>query len=146
MRTTRKVRLNRQSSEVFDFLAHVENEIQWRQSIVGSRYVDADLPEIGARGETDVSMGSKSLTMRWTVTDVLEGEYVAWRLDGNPWNGGGSYRVLPCENGCEVVASLEVRLKGLARAFEPLVGFQFRRGLRADLDRLVLLLSTQATA
>jgi len=74
--------------------------------------------------------------MKWTITDLVEGEYVAWRLDGNPWNGGGSYRVLPCAGGAEVRASLEVRLRGLARAFEPVVGLQFRRGLRADLDRL----------
>lgn len=138
------MQVDRPAEAVFDFLSDVANETQWRQSIVGSRYVDADLPSVGTLGETDVSMGSRSLTMRWTVTELIDGEYVAWRLDGNPWNGGGSYRVVPRAGGCEVRASLEVRLKGLARAFEPVVGFQFRRGLRADLDRLVGHLTRQA--
>lgn len=138
------MQVHRSAEAVFDFLSDVANETQWRQSIVGSRYVDADLPSVGTLGETDVSMGSRSLTMRWTVTELIDGEYVAWRLDGNPWNGGGSYRVVPRAGGCEVQATLEVRLKGLARAFEPVVGFQFRRGLRADLDRLVRHLTRQA--
>ena len=136
MRTTCAVQVDRPTKVVFDFLADVSNETRWRQSIVGSRYVGAVLPAIGVDGETDVSMGSTSLTMKWTVTDLIEGEYVAWRLDGDPWNGGGSYRVVPRDGGSEVRASLEVRLKGPARALEPIVGLSFRRGLRADLRRL----------
>jgi Polyketide cyclase / dehydrase and lipid transport. len=124
----------------FDFLANVENEVQWRQSIVGSRYVGADGPQIGVEGETDVSMGSKSLTMRWTIVDFLESGHVAWELDGNPWNGGGSYTVTAQGDGCVVRAALEVRLKGVARILEPLVGLQFGRGLRSDLNRLAALL------
>jgi len=138
------VQVERSAKAVFDFLADVSNETKWRQSIVGSRYIDADLPAIGVEGETDVSMGSKSLTMRWTVTELVDGEYVAWRLDGNPWNGGGSYRVLSDDNGAVVQGCLEVRLKGAARVLEPIVGLQFRRGLRSDLDRLVRVLSEAA--
>lgn len=138
------VQVERPAKAVFDFLADVSNETKWRQSIVGSRYIDADLPAIGVEGETDVSMGSKSLTMRWTVTELVDGEYVAWRLDGNPWNGGGSYRVLSGDNGAVVQGCLEVRLKGAARVLEPIVGLQFRRGLRSDLDRLVRVLSEAA--
>jgi len=138
------VQVERPAKAVFDFLADVSNETKWRQSIVGSRYIDADLPAIGVEGETDVSMGSKSLTMRWTVTELVDGEYVAWRLDGNPWNGGGSYRVLSDDNGAVVQGCLEVRLKGAARVLEPIVGLQFRRGLRSDLDRLVRVLSEAA--
>ncbi|MGX1701827.1 SRPBCC family protein [Microbacterium sp. NPDC055357] len=138
------VHVERPAKAVFDFLADVSNETKWRQSIVGSRYVDADLPAIGVDGETDVSMGSRSLTMKWTVTELIDGEYVAWRLDGNPWNGGGSYRVLPDEKGAAVQGCLEVRLKGLARLLEPIVGLQFRRGLRSDLDRLVCVLPEAA--
>jgi hypothetical protein len=138
------VQVERPAKAVFDFLADVSNETKWRQSIVGSRYINADLPAIGVEGETDVSMGSKSLTMRWTVTELVDGEYVAWRLDGNPWNGGGSYRVLSDDNGAVVQGCLEVRLKGAARVLEPIVGLQFRRGLRSDLDRLVRVLSEAA--
>lgn len=128
-------------SVVFGFLAKVSNETTWRKSIVGSRYVDADLPAIGINGETDVSMGSKALTMKWTVNDLVDGKYVAWQLDGEPWDGGGSYRVLPRDQGAEVQASLEVRLKGMARVLEPIVGLQFRRGLRNDLRHLARRLS-----
>lgn|GEM_PF-7071130 len=42
--------------------------------------------------------------------------------------------------GCTIGGALEVRLKGAARLLEPLVGLQFRRGLRSDLDRLAGLL------
>lgn len=141
MRTRRTVEIALPANEVYAFLAKVANETLWRQSIVGSRYIGADLPAIGVDGETDVSMGSASLTMKWTVTELIEGEYVAWRLDGDPWNGGGSYRVTPHPGGCEVEATLEVRLKRIARLLEPIVGLQFRRGLRQDLKRLVQVLA-----
>lgn len=127
-------------ADVFAFLARVSNETGWRQSIVGSRYVGAELPEVGLPGETDVAMGSTSLTMRWVVTDVIPGEFVAWQLDGDPWNGGGSYRVSPHADGTTILAWLEVRLKGANRLFEPLLGLSFRRGLRGDLKRLARML------
>ena len=129
---------------VFAYLADVANEAQWRQSIVGSRYVGTHRPAVGVDGETDVAMGSKSLTMAWTIVEYSEGHKVAWQLDGDPWNGGGSYTVTPEDDGCSIRAALEVRLKGVARVFEPLVGLQFRRGLRNDLHRLAALLPTLA--
>lgn len=138
--------VDRPVAEVFDFLADVSNETKWRQSIVGSRYVGADLPAAGIDGETDVAMGSRSLTMRWTIADFIDGEYVSWRLDGDPWSGGGSYRVRACGGGSDVQASLEVRLKGPLRVAEPIVGLQFRRGLRSDLNRLVGYFAGSATA
>lgn len=125
---------------VFAFLSDVRNETQWRQSVVGSRYVGADAPAVGVDGETDVEMGPKSLTMRWTITEFTPGRHVAWALDGDPWWGGGSYTVTAVTGGVRIDAALEVRLSGIARALEPLLGVQLRQGLRRDLARLSALL------
>lgn len=129
---------------VFAYLSHVANEAQWRQSIVGSRYVDAEKPRLGVHGETDVSMGSRSLTMRWEIIEFTPGRHVRWQLDGDPWHGGGRYTVRPEGAGAIIEAGLEVRLRGAARVFEPLIGLQLRRGLRADMGRLAALLPTVA--
>ncbi|MDI2098474.1 SRPBCC family protein [Ruicaihuangia caeni] len=139
-RTAHSISTELKPEAAFRFLANVENEVQWRQSIEGSRYVGAGAPALGVDGETDVAMGSKSLTMRWTIVDFAEGHRVEWRLDGDPWHGGGSYTVTPRDRGSEIRAALEVRLNGAARVFEPLLGFQLRRGLREDLRRLERLL------
>ena len=136
MRASSRLQVNQSAASVYSFLADVSNETLWRQSIVGSRYVDADAPELGVHGQTDVQMGSRALTMSWEISHLTVGEYVAWRLDGNPWHGGGSYRVTPVGAGCEIEACLEVRLRGIARVLEPVIGFSFGRGLRADLVRL----------
>ena len=136
MRTKHSITVPVPKALVFDYLSDVSNETQWRQSIVGSRYVNAAKPQIGVDGETDVAMGSKSLTMKWTVVEFVDGAHVAWELDGDPWHGGGSYSVAPSGDGTAIVAALEVRLQGLARLLEPLVWLQFRRGLHADLRSL----------
>lgn len=141
MRTTRSVEISRTADEVYAFLADVRHEVAWRSSIVGSRFVGTTVPAVGVRGETDVEMGSRALTMRWVVTVAdADARTVAWTLDGDPWDGGGSYAVREHTGGCVVTASLEVRLHGVARVLEPVVGAAFRRGLRADLARLVAVL------
>lgn len=140
MRTAFSIDVDLPTDRVFAYLADVANETQWRQSIVGSRYVGATAPALGVDGETDVAMGPKSLTMRWTISEFDAGRHVAWRLDGDPWRGGGSYTVEAVGAGTRVRATLEVRLKGAARIMEPLIGLQLRGGLRADLRRLATLL------
>ena len=141
MHTSHTVTLDRSADDVFAFLSDVRNEVAWRSSIVGSRYVDVDGPELGAAGATDVEMRGRGLTMRWTITDFSPPErLVAWELDGEPWHGGGSYRVVPLPNGCWVTARLVVRVKGVARPLEPVLWFAFRRGLRDDLARLATVL------
>lgn len=144
MRTSHAITVPVAPTTVFAFLSDVSNETQWRQSIVGSRYTTGTSPQIGVDGETDVSMGSKALTMRWTVVEFTDGHHVAWRLDGDPWHGGGSYTTTPAGGGTRIRATLEVRLAGAARIFEPVIGLQLRRGLRKDLDRLGALLPSIA--
>lgn len=136
MRTSHRIDVPLGAAEVFAYLADVRNEILWRASIVGSRYVDAELPAVGVEGETIAEMGSQSVTMRWTVSAFEPGEFVAWTLDGEPWRGGGSYRVTPTSDGCRIEAGLTVRVKPHLRILEPILWFAFRKGLRGDLARL----------
>ena len=137
MHTSHAVALQRSADDVFAYLSDVRNEVAWRSSIVGSRYLGADGPGVGVDGETDVELNGRALTMRWTVTEFSPPDrFVKWELDGEPWHGGGSYRVTPVPDGCRVQARLDVRVKGAARLLEPVLWFAFRRGLRDDLARL----------
>jgi hypothetical protein len=124
------------ASEVFAYLSDVRNEIHWRESVVGSRYIDADAPAVGVDGETIAEMGSQGVTMRWVISEFEPGEFVAWTLDGEPWRGGGSYRVTPMPEGSRIEAALTVRVKPHLRILEPVLWFAFRKGLRGDLARL----------
>ena len=142
MHTSHAVTLDRSPDVVFAYLSDVRNEAAWRSSITGSRYVGADGPKLGVTGETDVEMGGRALTMRWTISGFSPGDrFVAWVLDGDPWHGGGSYRVTPAQGGSTVAARLDVRVRGVARLLEPVLWFAFRRGLRDDLARLATVLS-----
>lgn len=144
MKSSASIRLDLPATTVFAYLADVRNETQWRQSVVNTGYLDAHAPRQGAKGFTEVEMGSKSITMMWEVTAVAPGRYVAWSLDGDPWHGGGSYLVLDQDGSTEVEATLEVRLKGAARFFEPIMAFSLSRGLRQDLARLRACLTENA--
>ncbi len=85
MRASSRLQVNQSAASVYSFLADVSNETLWRQSIVGSRYVDADAPELGVHGQTDVQMGSRALTMSWEISHLTVGEYVAWRPCSARW-------------------------------------------------------------
>lgn len=141
MRTSHRIDVPIDAAEVFAYLADVRNEIHWRESVVGSRYVDAEAPAVGVEGETIAEMGSQGVTMRWTVSELVPGEFVAWTLDGEPWRGGGSYRVTPTSEGSRVEAVLTVRVKPHLRILEPVLWFAFRKGLRGDLARLAGILA-----
>lgn len=144
MRTSHHIEVPVAASEAFAYLADVRNEIDWRESVVGSRYVDADAPDMGVEGETVAEMGGNGVVMRWVITGYLPGEFVAWTLDGEPWSGGGSYRVAPTETGCRVEAALTVRVKPHLRVLEPVLWFAFRKGLRGDLARLAEILTQRS--
>ncbi|MBF0671712.1 MAG: SRPBCC family protein [Salinibacterium sp.] len=141
MRTRRSVDIPRDAASVFGYLSRVENEVQWRESIVESRYRHASEPAVGVRGETHVEMGGRGVVMRWDISEFEPETLVAWTLDGSPWNGGGSYRVVPTDSGCRLTASLEVRLHGVMRVLEPILWLNFSRGLRGDLASVQELLS-----
>jgi len=141
VRTSHQIDVPMAAAEAFAYLSDVRHETQWRQSVVGSRYLDAHEPALGVQGETEVEMGSQGVTMRWLISAFTPGEYVAWTLDGEPWHGGGSYRVTPSGDGCRIEAALVVRVKPHLRILEPVLWFAFRAGLRGDLARLAALLT-----
>lgn len=117
------------------YLAEVSNETEWRSSIVESGY-HADRLALGVDGFTNAEMSGNRVEMGWKVHEFVDGERAAWTLTSGPWKGGGSYHVEPSENGCTVTASLEVRVQGIARILEPILGIQLGIGLRDDLKRL----------
>ena len=136
MRTSHQVEVPVSAAAAFAYLSDVRHETHWRESVVGSRYLDADQPALGVEGETVAEMGAQGVTMRWVISEFTPGRSVAWTLDGEPWRGGGSYRVTPTADGCRIEAALVVRVKPQLRMLEPVLWFAFRRGLRGDLARL----------
>lgn len=141
MRTSHHVEVPVSAADAFAYLSDVRNEIHWRESVVGSRYLDADAPAVGVEGETVAEMGAQGVTMRWVISEFTPGRSVAWTLDGEPWRGGGGYRVTPTAAGCRIEAALVVRVKPQLRMLEPILWFAFRRGLRGDLARLAGILA-----
>lgn len=141
MRTRRTLELCRDAESVFTYLARVENEAQWRHSIVGSRYVGEEDPAVGVRGETQMEVGGREVTVRWEVTEFVPGRTVAWVFDGEPCAGGGRYALVPTVDGCRLTTTIDVRLPRAAMLLEPVLYWHVSRGLRSDLARLGELLS-----
>lgn len=137
MRARASIALPLPAAAVFDYLEEVGNEIHWRQSVVESRYTAEQPVNLGTTGLTVVEMGGKRVEMTWRIHEFVPGTRVAWTLTGGPWLGGGGYTVQPSdEEGCRVTAEIEIRLRGVLRLLEPILGMTIGRGLRADLVRL----------
>ena len=51
VRTRHHILVPARAEDVFAYLSDVRNEILWRESIVGSRYLDADAPALGVEGD-----------------------------------------------------------------------------------------------
>ncbi|PWB97294.1 SRPBCC family protein [Salinibacterium hongtaonis] len=148
MKKIRTVAVDRDPASVFAFLARIENEALWRSSVTESSYEGAGggdyakiEPAVGLSGWTRANLAGRTIRLRWKIAAVEAGEYLAWRFDGQPWQGGGSYRIEPCGTGSKITAALVIRGRGAAAALEPLLALRLRRALHADLDRLVDVLS-----
>lgn len=145
MKKIRTVAVDRDPASVYAFLCRMENESLWRTSVVSTYATSGDElgseePTIGLNGETRTEFAGRTITMRWTVAAVETGKYLAWRFDGQPWHGGGSYLIEPCGTGSKITATLVARGRG-ALALDPLLALTLGRSLSTDLGRLVDVLS-----
>lgn len=134
MKTAHSVSVPTSVGRTFTFLSHTQNELQWRGSVEASRYLGANSPGVGVHGKTVA--GPHSVAVHWVITNFEPGASLSWKLDGDPWSGGGTYVVTADERGSRVRASVVIRLKGIARLAEPILWVRSRRELREDLRRL----------
>jgi hypothetical protein len=147
MRARASIRLPLPAAAVFAHLEEVGNEVRWRQSVVESRYTAEPPIRIGTTGLTIVEMGGKRVEMTWRIREFTPGSRVAWTLTGGPWLGGGGYTVQSStEAASTVVAEIEIRLRGVLRLLEPILGITVGRGLRTDLRQLSAVLQAAQPA
>lgn len=138
MKTVHSISVPTSVGKTFAFLAHTQNEQRWRGSVEASRYLGANGPGVGVHGKTVA--GPHSVAVHWVITDFEPGASLTWKLDGDPWRGGGTYVVTADGRGSRVRAAIVIRLRGLARLAEPILWARSRRELREDLRRLSLVL------
>jgi uncharacterized protein YndB with AHSA1/START domain len=131
--------INRSPEAVFPYL---EEPIRWdwMREMRSERAAGAT-SGIGARYRVSMEEEGKPTTMELEVTELELGHRVAFRTvasTGMRWDG--SFSVEPREGGTLVRSEGRIRLNGLRRLLEPLMGGEIKRGEAAELGRLKVML------
>jgi len=130
--------IRRSPEEVFDYVADVSHDVNWRTGIVDS----------GLRSQEPVGVGcvGYDATARfetvWRVTR-LDPMRVDWEFIEGPLKGHGGYRLEPDADGTRFTLVADVRPSGPMRLLGPLFGWMVRRQTRADIETLRRILESE---
>lgn len=117
--------------DVFDYVADVTRDVNWRTGITSS----------GIRSDGPIGVGSvgydggHNFEAVWRMT-VLEPTRVDWEFIEGPLVGRGGYRLEPVGEGTRFTLFADIRPVGAMRLLGPVFGWMARRWNRADVAKL----------
>ena len=132
-----RVTVDRPITEVFDYVVDGDKVPEWRKSCVEIKRLS---PGPLGPGTTEIyklkTMG-QTFEVMMEVTEYEPDRKYSWKAtSGSPFPMQGSFTFAAVEGRTEVAEVTEIRLGGLLRLVEPLIGWMFRREVRTDFRRL----------
>ena len=131
--------IERPPAQVFEYIADVANDVNWRKGVVRS----------GLRSEGPVGVGSigyaatEGFETVYRVT-TLEQDRIDWEFIDAPFSGYGGYRIEPFGEGARFTLVADIQPSGLMKLLGPLFGRMVRRSNDKDVATLKRLLESSA--
>ena len=143
MRYRREIEVAGDPADVFAYLADFEHTAEWDPGIVEARRLSEGPTRVGSRFEVIALFRGSRQRFEYVVTALEDGRRVALRGEGDRAVSDDEITVTAgLDGGARVAYEADLRLKGVYRIAEPLLGSTFRRmgddaldGLRAQLAR-----------
>jgi hypothetical protein len=133
----------------FAYVADFTNTRQWDPMIDAASRRDAGPLKVGSAFEVALRMGSRTIPLVYTITELRPDERVVLETSGSWYRGRDDVRIRPARSGAGGSGGSEVRwdatfaLRGPLMLLDPLLAIGFRRtarlavaGLRAALTAL----------
>lgn len=128
--------VNRPVEEVFTFLTTLENLPKW-QSALSSHVITQGPVGVGTRFEESFKMMGRTVDVVCEITAYERPRKLGWKSTSSKMIGFESlFHFDPANSGTRVRFEGGSTLKGLWRLLEPLAGEEFRRELKAELEKM----------
>ena len=132
--------IERRPDEIWDYLADVSNEPQWRDIMIEAHWVSDPPYRIGSTG-LHVVKGVGDWP--WKVTEWDEHRSVSWIVTDGRFEGShAGYRVLPENAGSLVTLHAHFKRSTFMRFVVPIVKLRMRRQFAAELSKLKAIMET----
>jgi uncharacterized protein YndB with AHSA1/START domain len=128
--------IDRPVEEVFTFLTTLENIPKW-QAALSSHVITEGPMGVGTRFEESFKMMGRTVDVECEITEYEHPRKLGWKSTSSDVIAFDSRWLFDSANsGTNVRFAGESSLKGVWRLAEPFVGGEFRRGLKAELEKL----------
>lgn len=134
------ITIDRSVADVFDYVMHVPNDVEWRANVVEAAFTSDGPPGIGTTGFDRIESGGRETVAGWTVVDWAPGSHARWRLDSGPIRGTGGYICEAAGSGTRFTLEAHVTPTGWLRLLGPIFAMIGRRGNQADVRKLKAIL------
>lgn len=129
----------------FDYVADFARQAEWDPNTLSSRRIDGGPMGVGARFALEVRMGRGTASMEYRITEYRRPELVVLIGEGPGIWTRDAISFSETSEGTRVDYVAEIRLQGLMRFVQPLLGRVFDRigngaaaGMKRELERLAV--------
>lgn len=116
------------AATTWSYLADLRSTVEWDPSVDEARLVSGEPGTLGAGYQLEVGFLGKGVTVPYVTVALVPARVVVFSAETESVTVRDEARVRPvADGGSCVVWEAEVRLKGLRRFFDPLLGLAFNR-------------------
>jgi uncharacterized membrane protein len=130
------ITISRSPSEVFAFLADLNNFPKWRANLVSFKVLTAGPTEVGTRCTEVVQVGPMRATGSCDVTEFSPGRMMAFKAVSAGIIYDGRILVEPWEEGSKLTLTGDVQPKGLSKLVQPILKGKLESGIRKEVTSI----------
>ena len=127
------IMISRSPSEVFAFLADLNNIPKWQAEVVTSNVITTGPTKVGTRFTEEVKMGPMRSTANCEVTEFAPGRMMSFKAISPSIDYEGKVLVEPWEKGAKLTLSGTVQPKGFWKLMQPMLKGEFKSGIKKEL-------------
>jgi len=127
------ITISRSPSEVFAFLADLNNIPKWQAEVVTSKVITTGPTKVGTRFTEEVKIGPMRATANCEVTEFSPDRMMAFKAVSPSINYEGRVLVEPWEKGARLTLAGTVQPKGLWKLMQPIMKGEFKTGIKKEL-------------
>jgi hypothetical protein len=114
-----EINIQRPIDEVFEYLAHLEKDLQWNPDVISCELVSGEAGLVGAQYNRTQKMLGQEMATTVELTLVEPGKRVEFSVTGGPAKVTGSYDIEQVDEGSHVISMLEAGM--MTKYMRPMV-------------------------
>ena len=127
------IMISRSPSEVFAFLADLNNIPKWQAEVVTSNVITTGPTKVGTRFTEEVKMGPMRSTANCEVTGFSPDRMMSLKAISPSIDYEGRVFVEPWEKGAKLTLAGTVQPKGFWKLMQPMLKGEFKSGIKKEL-------------